>query len=193
MELFIPGLVVLLIAGLFAFVVLPRVGAKVLVVISLLALIGAGLHHYAFFASEYRLSTWQYSLAAYAPFIVLGLAILFILAAIGFLFMGSESKKQVIEAVASPLETIQERVANAAAAMPSAESATNPITAAVNTGLNAMGVGGNAGAPPAAPAAPGPAPPSNRGPNNRGPNNRGPGGNGKSPVIPGLGFRASEI
>jgi hypothetical protein len=180
----------LLIAGLFAFVVLPRVGAKVLVVISLLALIAAGVHHYTFFASEYKLSTWQYSLAAYAPFIILGFAILFIFAAIGFLFMGSESKKQVLEAVASPLETIQERVANAAAAMPSAESATNPITAALNTSLNAMGVSNanrnasGAGAPPGN---------NGRGFNQqRAPNGR-PANQQQSPVIPGLGFRASEV
>ena len=193
MELFIPGLVVLLIAALFAFVVLPRIGAKVLVVVSLLALIAAGIHHYSFFASEYRLSTWQYSLSAYAPFVVLGLAILFIFAAIGFLFMGSESKAQVIEAVASPLETIQERVANAAAAMPSANSATNPITAAVNTGLNALGVGGGpnatAAAAPAAPPAPNARAPNNRGGNGSAPRNN----QAKSPVIPGLGFRPSQV
>ena len=189
MELFIPGLVVLLIAALFAFVVLPKVGAKILVVVSLLALIAAGVHHYTFFASEYRLSTWQNSLSAYAPFIVLGIAILFIFASIGFLFMGSESKSQVLEAVASPLETIQERVANAAAAMPSAESATNPITAAVNTGLNALGVGANA-SNNSAPPPPMNQRPANR-PNNRDPNGRGP--NQKSPPIPGLGFTASQV
>ena len=188
MELFIPGLVVIVIAALFAFLVLPRVGAKVLVVVSLLALIAAGIHHYSFFASEYHLSTWQTSLAAYAPFIILGLAILFIFASIGFLFMGSESKAQVLEAVASPLETIQERVANAASAMPSAESATNPITAAVNQGLNAMGVTNNLGAPPTAPNA---RPPNVRPANGRPPNARV--GNGKSPLIPGLGFTASQV
>lgn len=184
MELFIPGLIVLVLTALFAFLVIPRTGPTILMVVSLVALIAAGVHHYSFFHGEYTLSTWQNGLAAYAPFIVLGLALVFVLAAISFLFSSPETKAAAANALSTPMEAIQEKVANAAAAMPSAASATNPVTAAVNSGLAALGVGGAAAAAGAgAAAAPVPANYRNR---NRANAN-------KSPLIPGLPFSASEI
>ncbi len=172
MELFLPGLIVFVLVAFFAFLVIPKTGPMILAVASLIALIAAGVHHYQLFSYEYSLSTWQYGLASYASYIVLGLALLMIIAAISFVFMGSENKAKVMEAVATPMEQIQTAVKNSIQQMPNASSATNPLTAAINRGVNAMT--GPAG--PMAMEAPRPPNVTNQ----------------RSPIIPGLGFRASE-
>jgi hypothetical protein len=165
MELFLPGLIVLLLAAFFIFLILPRMGPMILAVVSIVALLAAGIHHYSMFHSEYALSTWQYGLAAYAPWVVLGLALLFIIGAILFVFGGSEGRAAVVNAVSTPMEAIQNAVVGSANAMPSANTATNPVTAAINSGLNAI-VGSNTNKPA---------------------NNK------PSPLLPGLNFPASQI
>jgi hypothetical protein len=137
MELFLPGLLVLVVAAFFIFLVLPRMGSVVLVVVSLVALIAAGIHHYSMFHSEYSLSTWQYGLQSYAPWVVLGLALVFIVASLFFVFGGASSS--VMNAVSTPMEAIQNAVLNSTETMPSnSASATNPLTAAINSGLNTL-------------------------------------------------------
>jgi hypothetical protein len=131
MELFLPGLLVLLISAIFIFMVLPRMGTLVLALVCGLALAGVLIHHYSMFASEYRLSTWQNGLAAYAPMILLGFAILIIISVAISLFAG----KSVTEAVQAPIETIQSGINASIQAMPSAASATNPVTSAVNVAI----------------------------------------------------------
>jgi hypothetical protein len=168
MELFLPGIIVLLLAAFFIFLILPRMGPMVLAIVSIVALLAAGIHHYSMFHSEYALSTWQYGLAAYAPWAVLGLALLFIIAAIFFVF-GGTSPTAVMNAVSTPMEAIQNAVAGSANAMPSANTATNPVTAAINSGLNAI-VGTNTNKP------------ANQKPANK-----------PSPLLPGLNFPASQI
>lgn len=153
MELFLPSLIILLLAALFSFFVIPRMGATVLVVVSILALIAAGIHHYSMFSSEYTLSTWQLGLQANAPWVVLGFALLFLLAAMFYMFGGEGTKATIAQAAATPLKTLQEASEASVAAMPSAASATNALTAALNRGLNTLAPGANVGAP-AAPALP---------------------------------------
>jgi len=131
MELFLPGLLVLLISAIFIFMVLPRMGTLVLALVCGLALAGVLIHHYSMFASEYRLSTWQNGLAAYAPMILLGFAILIIISVAISLFTG----KSVTEAIQAPIETIQSGINASIQAMPSAASATNPVTSAVNVAI----------------------------------------------------------
>lgn len=80
MELFLPGVIVILLAAFFGFLVLPRLGSTVLAVLSVVALCIVAYHHYSMFASEYRLATWQVGITAYAPWIVLGLLFCFIIA-----------------------------------------------------------------------------------------------------------------
>lgn len=196
MELFLPGLIVLLIAGLFAFFVIPRIGSTILIVLCLIALIAAGIHHYTFFSGEYALTTWQYGLAAYAPWVVLGLALVFVLAAISFFFSSPETKAKVMNTVATPMAAVQEAAAEATTNMPSAASATNPFTAAVNTALKTAGAAGAAVAGNGAAGAP----PSNT---SGGLSGNGSGGNQnkrnnrpnqkQSPLIPGLSFSAGEV
>ncbi len=177
MELFLPGLLVLVIAALFAFLVIPRTGPMILAIVSLVALIAAGIHHYKLFSSEYALSTWQYGLASYAPWITLGLALLFIIGAISFIFAGGETKSKVLNTVVAPMQDIQAAVQQSVQSMPSAASATNAVTGALNRGLNAM-----VQAAPAPESAPAPSSNQNRKPNQ-----------GQSPIVPGVGFPASQF
>jgi len=131
MELFLPGLLVLLISAIFVFMILPRMGTVVLAVVCALSLVAVLLHHYNMFASEYRLSTWQNGLAAYAPLVVLGFAILIITAVVISLFTG----KSVVETIQAPIEKLQSGIAESIQAMPSAVSATNPVTSTINTAI----------------------------------------------------------
>jgi hypothetical protein len=184
MELFLPSLFVVVIAALLAFVVIPRMGSLILAITSLVALVLAGIHHYNLFYAEYQLSTWQNGIGANAPFFILGLALLFIVGAIYYMFTGgslAEVKNMVSLPNISPLEQIQSAVQNSVATMPAANTATNPLTEAINTGLKNV----------VASVAPAPNPTNNRPANNRPTNNRP--ANNKSQLIPGLNFRASEI
>lgn len=168
MEIFLPGLIVILLIAFFIFLVLPRMGPMVLAVVSLVTLIAAAMHHYTLFYSEYKLSTWQYALSAYTPFIVLGFAIIFIITTIMFIVGGPEVRSSIANVVATPMETINQTVSQAVATMPSASSATNAITASINRSIN---------------SAPAPAP----GPQTNVNRNR------RTPNVPGLGFAASEV
>jgi len=179
MELFLPSLIILVLLAFFIFLVLPRTGPMVLAVVCLIALIAAGINHFSMFYSEYTLSTWQYSLAAYTPWIVLGLSFVFIISALMFMFSGG-NVKGAMNAVSTPMESIQEAVANSAAAMPSAASATNVVTATLNRAMN--GASGNSASGNSA-SAPG----AGFGFGNNKKNNV------KSPVITGLGFPASDV
>jgi hypothetical protein len=147
-------------------------GPMVLAIVSIGALLAAGIHHYNMFHSEYALSTWQYGLAAYAPWAVLILAFIFILAALSYVFGGGMSA--VANAVSTPMEAIQNAVTNSANVMPPANTATNPITAAINTGLNAL-VGNTSTT------------------NGNKPLNANKPANKPSPLLPGLNFPASQI
>jgi uncharacterized protein (UPF0333 family) len=176
MELFLPGLVVFVAVGFFAFLVIPRMGSMILAIICLIALIAAGVHHYTLFSSEYAMSTWQYGLASYAPFVVLGLAILFIIAGILYMFSSPEKREVITEAIKTPMEAAQEAVAEAvtnitAPSNKPANSITNTIVQNINKGINAVK---NTILPA-----------SNTSSNK--PNPR------RSPNIPGLGFSASQI
>jgi hypothetical protein len=128
MELFLPGLFVLLISSFFVFLVVPRVGSIALAVISFLTLIAVIYHHSYMFREEYRMSTWQNKLGSYAGFIVLGLAVFAVLTVAVNLFTGGSIK--------TPGEILQTNFQNSMAAMPSASSATNPITSGINMVLN---------------------------------------------------------
>lgn len=158
MQLFIPTLITVVIAAVLAFLVIPRTGALILASISLLALIAAGVHHYNLFYSEYMLSTWQNGLAENASFIILGLAIVFIIGAIFFMFTGGASGvtggvNSVQEALSAPFEAMSnsmEKTLNAetnvgtgitntfANAMKTVTGAANAVTGAVTGAANAV-------------------------------------------------------
>ena len=105
----------------------------VLAIASLAALIAVGIHHYSQFYTEYRLSTWQNTLTAYAPWVTLGFALIVMVSSIIFMVSGEETRGKIANAVSTPMEAIQDKVAEAAALMPSAATATNSVTAGINT------------------------------------------------------------
>jgi hypothetical protein len=135
MEFFLPSVLILLVAAAVVFFVLPKFGPSTLAIISAILLIMGIYQHSAQFGNEYRFSTWQLGLVAYAPyFLVAGLLIMI---AIYLLYLLPTSAKSVAEAVSIPT------VAN----MPPANTSTNVITStinnALNTAANLVGLNGN--------------------------------------------------
>jgi hypothetical protein len=123
MELFLPGLFVLLISSLFVFLVVPRVGSVILGVVSILTLVAVIIHHSHMFKDEYRLSTWQNQLGAYAPFVVLGFAILAILVAAASFVTGKAVTVQ------TPVEILQSSIQQSVSAVPRNSPAASLIPA----------------------------------------------------------------
>ena len=82
MEIFIPGLLLFLVALLIALFIVPNFTPLIIAILSLALLVYGVYDHYKMFAAEYRLSTWQESLKIYAPAVMLGFTILFIIYAI---------------------------------------------------------------------------------------------------------------
>jgi hypothetical protein len=121
MELFIPSLLVLLIAGLLAFLIIPRSTVPVVLGVSLLILLYVLNDHYGKFYNEYRYSTWQYTAQGYAPYVIVAILILFILTTSSFTLHSSGWQTQV----QTPT-------------LPTATSATNPVTSAINSGIRAV-------------------------------------------------------
>jgi hypothetical protein len=144
MEFFLPGLAALLIAALIVFLVLPRLGAPILAVLSILLLVYGVYNHIQLFSSEYAYSTWQDRLKFYSPFVMIGGLILAILFYMTYI-VGSQgtsalpatnvpvNNAQVVEAV----NTVTENV-NAAA-----NKVANVVNNTVNSVANAIGLGGN--------------------------------------------------
>lgn len=119
MEIFLPSLLIILLAAVVVFTILPRMGPIVLTVLSIVLLLFGVSHHYKMFYDEYRLATWYKSASFLAPALVLGVTLFFIL---GFIlsFFG----------VNVPVP--------AAPAIPSLTEITNVATSAVNTVKNSV-------------------------------------------------------
>ena len=132
MELFLPGLIVLLLTAFFTFLVLPRLGTTILLAASVIALLLAGWHHYYMFSSEYRLSTWQDALVGYAPWVVLLVALMFVF---NFFFANFGTSYNNSPSIMDNLTT---SVSNSSTSMPPASTATNPITAGINNAIKSM-------------------------------------------------------
>ena len=134
MEFFLSSMAILLIAALIVFLVVPRLGATVLVALSLVLLVGCLYSHYTLFSSEYRYSTWQERLKWMAPTIMytgLGIAVVMFL---GTLYSG----KSVMEALPltnlapGPNNSVTETINNTAKV---ANAAVNNVVETVNNTL----------------------------------------------------------
>jgi len=120
MELLIPGFLLLLVAVLIVFFVIPEFGPTFTLIASALLLTGGVFHHYKLFRDEYRLATWADRLKAYAPGIMYSVFTLFI---IGFIF--SLWKSGAVPVPNSPSPEI--------ATPPSPASNTTPLSNITNT------------------------------------------------------------
>ena len=139
MELFIPSVLLLLLAAAVIFFVLPKFGPAALAMISVVLLVLGIYQHMNAFGSEYRLSTWQYSLTSYAPYIMVGGLLL----VIGFYLLTLSPFGRVNAGTTAPVLPEMPSVAE----MPNASTATNAVTAGVNNALKGItNVAGNAAA-----------------------------------------------
>ena len=77
MEFFIPGLFIFLIAVLVSFFLVPKATPMTAAILAIAFLTYGVYDHYQLFASEYKLSTWQEGLKIYAPFIMVGVIIMY--------------------------------------------------------------------------------------------------------------------
>ncbi len=126
MELFIPSLLAIVLAAVIVMYALPRLSPVVLGVVAIVLLVLAAYHHYTFFGPEYQISTWQLPLVQYAPYLLIGGLVIFMLFFI-INFIGTGSS-QAAAPVAAMNESVNKVANNAAAAA---------TTAATNVG-NAM-------------------------------------------------------
>lgn len=124
MEFFLPSVLILLLAAATVFFVLPRFGPFVLTIVSIVLLVLGVYQHIGTFGSDYRLSTWWVSLLAYAPYVLVGALLFFI--AVYLLYLLPAKNTTAAAPVALPTINM----------MPSANTSTNPVTAAINKALN---------------------------------------------------------
>jgi hypothetical protein len=120
MELLIPGFLLLLVAVLIVFFVIPQFGPTFTLIASALLLTGGIFHHYKLFRDEYRFATWADRLKAYAPGIMYSVFTLFI---IGFIFSLWKSGAVPVPESPSPEK----------ATPPSPASPTTPLSDITNT------------------------------------------------------------
>ncbi len=116
MEIFLPSVMILAVAGIVVFTILPRFGPMILLVLSLALLMFGLYHHWSIFSNEYRLSTWQDNLKAYGPGVTIAVMIIFLMIFI-LTYFGKSG------AVPTPN-------------MPAASEIMSNVNTAVNTALN---------------------------------------------------------
>jgi hypothetical protein len=122
MELFLPSLLLFLIAIIAVAFFLPRMSPLIIVLLSA-GLLGVGVyHHFNLFWDDYKQSTWQEQLRVFAPGIMLILVVLYVLYALLTVFTGGQVP-------VPPMPNIE---------LPSAESATNVVTETINNALQAV-------------------------------------------------------
>ena len=121
--------------------VIPRLSPVILGSLALIFLILAGYQHYKIFGNEYRQSTWQIPILegawSYAPYILLGILLLFLLFFI-VNFVGTSSTE-----AAAPIQAMNQvidKVMNTAP--PSLADAANTVKDTFNRGAEAIGLGG---------------------------------------------------
>jgi len=114
MEFFLPGIAALLIGALIVFLVLPRLGAPILVGLSVALLVFCVHNHYALFASEYKYSTWQEQLKWYSPVLMYGGLTVAILMYLGYLYNNNGASILPASNISTQPNTVVESVVNAA-------------------------------------------------------------------------------
>ncbi len=143
MEFLVPGFLLLLIAVMVVFFIIPRFGP-------LATLLGAGLlltagifHHYKLFRFEYRNATWADRLKAYGPGILYFIMTLFIL---GFIFsLWGGASVPVPEEAPAPAPAPKKEESAESTALLSNSPLTNTLNVIKNTATNALEGAANVG------------------------------------------------
>ena len=84
MQLFLPSLVTIILAGVFVFFVIPRVSPTIVFILAIIYLYIMIQAHYSMFGDEYRLNTWRDQLKILATPILISIMVL------GLLFATSQ-------------------------------------------------------------------------------------------------------
>jgi len=128
MQLFFPSVLIVLLAFLIIFLVMPKFSPLVIVSISAVLLVAGTYNHFITFWNEYQQSTWQNNLKIFAPGIFIAALLVYVFIVINSFFTGGSVPVPT-------LPTVE---------LPSAESATNPVTAAINSTMNGVNSAMNA-------------------------------------------------
>jgi len=128
MQLFFPSVLLVLLAFLIIFLVMPKFSPLVIVSISAVLLVAGTYNHFITFWNEYQQSTWQNNLKIFAPGIFIAVLLVYVFIVINSFFTGGSVPVPT-------LPTVE---------LPSAESATNPVTAAINSTMNGVNSAMNA-------------------------------------------------
>jgi len=124
MEFFLPSLLLMLIAWAISVYVTPSFTPAVIAVVAIILLVLAVYNHYSTFPSEYNVMQWADSGKQIAPTLITGLVIVLMGGYIIYMF----SSKGGMPSLPS-----------FSAASPPPNTATNPLTQAIGTGLANMG------------------------------------------------------
>ena len=84
MQLFLPSLVTIIVAGVCIFFVIPRVSPILIFIISLIFLFIMIQSHYSMFKNEYKLTSWREQLSVFASPILISIIV------IGLVFAASQ-------------------------------------------------------------------------------------------------------
>lgn len=134
MELLVPGFFVLMFAIVTVFVIVPRFGPTITLLLCGAALSAGMYHHYKLFYHEYRLATWAETLRTYGPGILITALIIFIL---GFIFTLFGGPSVPVPNMAASYESEGNTPPLSIFGPNEPESALNTITNTFSEGVNA--------------------------------------------------------
>ena len=78
MELFLPSILVFILAALIVMLVIPNFSPLVIVILSVVLLTASTYQHFQLFWNEYKDSQWQTSLKIFAPGIIIAAVFFYI-------------------------------------------------------------------------------------------------------------------
>ena len=120
MELFLPSVLVIILAALVIMIIIPNFSPLIIVIVSAILLTASTYQHFQFFWNEYQQSTWQTTLKVFAPGLIIVAVFLYIFTVGGSFIMGGTVPKM------PEME------------LPPASTATNAVTSAINNSMNAV-------------------------------------------------------
>ena len=120
MELFLPSVLVIILAALVIMIIIPNFSPLIIVIVSAILLTASTYQHFQFFWNEYQQSTWQTTLKIFAPGLIIVAVFLYIFMVGGSFIMGGTVPNM------PEME------------LPPASTATNAVTSAINNSMNAV-------------------------------------------------------
>jgi uncharacterized membrane protein len=132
MELFIPSLLVLVLAAVVVFIMMPKMSPYVLGVMALIFLVVGVYQHYSMFPYEYSMANSLEALKDYSGFILIGVTIVGLLIIMGWSFGISPPSIESVIPTGSEVTSTVNSTMNSVLGRP-----------ANNKGSTLLGLGGN--------------------------------------------------